>query len=61
MVSTALLIMGNFNNLTSYGTIAIGNNNLTVGGNWSNSGPITTGSSHISMNGTGVHTMTGNM
>ena len=58
-VASDLLLMRNFSNLSPNGTIALGGHTLTIGGNWSNVGPFTTGGSNVIMNGVGTVTMTG--
>ena len=58
-ISSSLLLMGTFDNMTSNGTVVLGTNTLTVGGSWKNAGPFTVGASHVVMNGTGTVTMSG--
>jgi len=57
-IASNLLLTGNFTNVNSNATIALGGNTITVGGNWANPGPFTTGASSVIMNG-GTVTMTG--
>lgn len=61
-IASNLLLMGNFTNLTANATINLGATTLTIGGNWANPGPFTTGAGHqIIYNGTsGPVTITGN-
>lgn len=51
-ISNSLLLTGNFNNVTTNGTVSVGANTLTVGGNWSNLGSFTAGTGTVTMNGT---------
>ena len=60
-ISSDLLLTGNFTGSNANGTMDLGNNTLTVGGNWSNLGPFTLGTGHhIVYNHTGPITATGN-
>lgn len=45
-ISDNLLMTGNFTNTNANATMELGSNTLTVGGNWSNPGPFTTGAGH---------------
>lgn len=59
-INSSILLMGNFTNLNSNATIALGSHTITIGGNFANPGPPLTGASNIIMNGTSPVTMTGN-
>jgi len=60
-IGTPVLLMGNFNNLTSFGTIAAGSATLTVGGNWNNAGSMSGNPIRVNLSGTGIRTTMGNM
>ena len=60
-ITADLVLTGNFTNLTSNATMDLGNHTITVGGNWANPGPVTTGAgSHVTFNG-GTITVTGKL
>jgi hypothetical protein len=60
-ISANVLLTGNFSNLTTFGTMNLGSTTLTVGGNWTNAGPFTTGAGRqIIYNGTSPVSISGN-
>ena len=60
-INSNLVLTGNFTNLTTLGTMDLGSNTLTVGGNWVNPGPFTTGAGHqIIYNHVGTISISGN-